>query len=270
MNDRLNNDMFGRRDNSLGRVLVIILIALALGIGALIVSVINTKAMGTVEYRSNACRTYHLFGHEKTRDMRGETDGEYCGLGTIVMLDTESTDGNADVPTAAVVVADSDVPVSDVVIVDTESSDTPTNDTPADPADNDECAKGNPGNLKCVGNAGENPNGKDTMPADNTGGNGNGQHGNQGEKPGQGKGLLNQSAMVGWIFLQVKKGKKEYDVWGVKRWNMNKNTLWVTGNNGEMGYITNAKVTWSFVSDAPFSLNFYDAELAKVIRMITD
>lgn len=56
---------------------------------------------------------------------------------------------------------------------------TPTpvvHDTPA-PAVSD---KGNPGNVKGVGNAGENPNGRDTMPLDNAGGNGNGEHGNQG------------------------------------------------------------------------------------------
>jgi hypothetical protein len=43
-----------------------------------------------------------------------------------------------------------------------------------------ETTQGNPGNTKSVGNAGENPNGKNTMPLDNAGGNGNGEHGNQG------------------------------------------------------------------------------------------
>lgn len=43
----------------------------------------------------------------------------------------------------------------------------------------DKCTAGNPGNHKCKGNAGEDPNGKGTMPADST--NGNGQHGNQGQ-----------------------------------------------------------------------------------------
>jgi hypothetical protein len=42
------------------------------------------------------------------------------------------------------------------------------------------CDNSNPGNLKCKGNSGEDPNGSGTMPQDNTGGNGNGQHGNQG------------------------------------------------------------------------------------------
>jgi hypothetical protein len=43
------------------------------------------------------------------------------------------------------------------------------------------CNGGNPGNLKCNGNAGEDPNGKGTMDNDNAGGNGNGEHGNQGQ-----------------------------------------------------------------------------------------
>lgn len=41
------------------------------------------------------------------------------------------------------------------------------------------CTHGNPGNKKCKGNAGENPNGRGTM--DNDSSDGNGQHGNQGK-----------------------------------------------------------------------------------------
>jgi hypothetical protein len=40
------------------------------------------------------------------------------------------------------------------------------------------CTNANPGNKKCTGGAGEDPNGKGTMPADST--DGNGEHGNQG------------------------------------------------------------------------------------------
>ena len=54
----------------------------------------------------------------------------------------------------------------------------PTVEPPVTPEDT---AKGNPGNTKSVGNAGEDPNGKGTMPLDNAGGNGNGEHGNQGQ-----------------------------------------------------------------------------------------
>lgn len=49
------------------------------------------------------------------------------------------------------------------------------------PTPEDTCEGGNPGNIKCVGNAGEDPNGAGTMPLDNAGGNGNGEHGNQGQ-----------------------------------------------------------------------------------------
>jgi hypothetical protein len=40
------------------------------------------------------------------------------------------------------------------------------------------CKSANPGNLKCVGKAGEDPNGKGTMPNDST--DGNGKQGNKG------------------------------------------------------------------------------------------
>lgn len=46
------------------------------------------------------------------------------------------------------------------------------------PAPKSTCEHGNPGNKKCKGNAGENPNSKGTMPKDST--DGNGEHGNQG------------------------------------------------------------------------------------------
>lgn len=45
----------------------------------------------------------------------------------------------------------------------------------------DNKSTGNPGNTKDAGHAGEDPNGRGTMPLDNAGGNGNGEHGNQGQ-----------------------------------------------------------------------------------------
>jgi len=47
------------------------------------------------------------------------------------------------------------------------------------------CDGGNPGNLGCNGNAGEDPNGRGTMDDDST--DGNGEHGNQDVKPGKDK-----------------------------------------------------------------------------------
>jgi hypothetical protein len=58
---------------------------------------------------------------------------------------------------------------------------TPPVITPEVPSTPEPSNAGNPGNLKDVGNAGENPNGRGTMDNDNAGGNGNGEHGNQGE-----------------------------------------------------------------------------------------
>jgi len=54
------------------------------------------------------------------------------------------------------------------------------NNTVSTPEPVAQSTQGNPGNAKSVGNAGENPNGKNTMPLDNAGSNGNGEHGNQG------------------------------------------------------------------------------------------
>lgn len=67
-----------------------------------------------------------------------------------------------------------------VIIIDDGGETIPT-ETPSTPETPDTCNNGNPGNTKCVGNAGENPNGRGTMDNDNAGGNGNGEHGNQGE-----------------------------------------------------------------------------------------
>jgi hypothetical protein len=70
-----------------------------------------------------------------------------------------------------VIVPTQEPPVVTPPVVEPEQPETPATEEPA----------GNPGNLKDVGNAGENPNGRGTMDNDNAGGNGNGEHGNQGE-----------------------------------------------------------------------------------------
>ena len=80
-----------------------------------------------------------------------------------------------------------DVPVTpeQPVIIDNGGEEIPTEETEQpeteQPETDEPSQAGNPGNLKNVGNAGENPNGRGTMDNDNAGGNGNGQHGNQGE-----------------------------------------------------------------------------------------
>ena len=98
---------------------------------------------------------------------------------------TITTEDNADscplgakaetiVPVQDKPVQDEAVVVPDVVpdVVDPPVV-VPDTDKPADT-----CGNGNPGNHKCVGNAGEDPNHKDTMDNDST--DGNGEHGNQG------------------------------------------------------------------------------------------
>lgn len=87
----------------------------------------------------------------------------------------------AIIPTTTIVTVD--VPVT---VTPTPPTETPvvvvvTPEPTQPPVEEETCESGNPGNLKCVGNAGEDPNGAGTMDNDNAGGNGNGQHGNQGE-----------------------------------------------------------------------------------------
>lgn len=106
--------------------------------------------------RPNACRTYLWGGYDMA-------DGVVCkgAAPKAVSFEPESTVVVAP-PATVVVVA------PPVVVVDT-------------PVQENTCTNANPGNTKCKGQAGEDPNGKGTMPEDNTGGNGNGQHGNQGK-----------------------------------------------------------------------------------------
>jgi hypothetical protein len=85
------------------------------------------------------------------------------------------TRGEAEKPIVETVEPTEETPVDVVCEVE------PTEEKPADkPA-----TTGNPGNLKAVGHAGENPNGRDTMPLDDPQGI-NGEHGNQGTNPNAG------------------------------------------------------------------------------------
>lgn len=150
-----------------------------------------------------------------TRYPRFVQTGEGCGAGNGVVYNDTSTsnggntysemhlifaDGESGCPVVVVtpvvvtpvarrVVEDKAVPTTTAVVVPitTPAPTLPVVETPVvvDPTvvvvEDDTCDNANPGNLKCVGNAGENPNGKDTMPLDSGSLEGNGQHGNQGK-----------------------------------------------------------------------------------------
>lgn len=92
----------------------------------------------------------------------------FCGVVPSTAQEIKQVKVNNQViePAQPVITVDEKVTLDEPKPSDSVSSAVPTN--------------GNPGNLKPVGNAGENPNGQGTMPQDNAGGNGNGQHGNQG------------------------------------------------------------------------------------------
>lgn len=110
-----------------------------------------------------------------------------CGMGAST---DEKQDEPANVPAVVTVEPDTrpqepnqEFPYEPPIIVPQEPETpvvVPTPETPETPAE-DTCEHGNPGNTKCVGNAGEDPNGAGTMPQDNAGGGGNGEHGNQGQ-----------------------------------------------------------------------------------------
>jgi hypothetical protein len=146
---------------------------------------VGAKSSG-IDMRADACRTFHVFNHQKSEDTRQEIDGLFCGMseGT-----NESKDNDNPVTVTVITIPelpiDSSVPTTpDETIIPDESTDSEDStviieDTPV--IEEQENTDGNPGNTKDVGNAGENPNGNGTMDNDNAGGNGNGEHGNQGE-----------------------------------------------------------------------------------------
>jgi hypothetical protein len=165
----------------------LITVGLVTVVGYAFFSVSHTFAMGT-DGRSNACRTFHTFSSQKADDKWAETDGLLCQIDKPAAKSHDSIPATSDIPGTSVLIRlpDDTTMTVDVptVIVDTPAE-TPVVDVPADdvpevtpPAADDNL--GNPGNTKDVGHAGENPNGQGTMDDDNAGGNGNGEHGNQG------------------------------------------------------------------------------------------
>jgi hypothetical protein len=117
---------------------------------------------------------------DRTQDDLYPQPDPYCLPVPSVNTVTKETKRDTDVQIIPVTSVEPVEPV-----VPTETPETPViidnggETVPSDPEQ--PAANGNPGNTKCVGNAGEDPNGRGTMPNDNAGGNGNGEHGNQGE-----------------------------------------------------------------------------------------
>jgi hypothetical protein len=139
------------------------------------------------DMRADACRTFHTFSHQKAEDTRQEIDGLFCGMPEVK---EESKDNDNPVITTVIITIpelpiDSSVPTTPDESTDSDNSTPVIEDTPVI-EEQENTGNGNPGNIKDVGNAGENPNGNGTMPNDNAGGNGNGEHGNQGENGNSG------------------------------------------------------------------------------------
>lgn len=149
-------------------VTIVIIIALALGF----YDVASTYAMGAGTGRHNGCHTYNVWGHESE-----VIDAVFCGMPADDGKQKKSEDNSP----APVVVTESP---SVAPAPEEEKSpvvETPNNDPAPMPEEkpSDTCDNGNPGNKKCVGKAGEDPNGRGTMPLDSA--DGNGEHGNQGQ-----------------------------------------------------------------------------------------
>jgi hypothetical protein len=118
-----------------------------------------------------------------TGDLYPQPD-PYCLPVPSVAVVEQAKEREQDTPVIVDVPATPEPPaVEPPVIVPTQEPPvvTPPVITPEVPSTPEPSNAGNPGNLKDVGNAGENPNGRGTMDNDNAGGNGNGEHGNQGE-----------------------------------------------------------------------------------------
>jgi hypothetical protein len=148
--------------------------------------------------RWDACRTYNIGGVDAT-------DGIACSLGAfatvtaavgatpegmeveIITITTTVTVPPTETVTAPPPITETTTPTPELPTpTPVPPTQTPVPTTPVvtePPATEEPCENGNPGNLKCVGNAGEDPNGHGTMPEDNAGGDGNGEHGNQGTNP---------------------------------------------------------------------------------------
>ena len=113
--------------------------------------------------RPDACRTYRFGGSDMS-------DGDSCGIKgskatPVVAVEAPVVQQSSAVAVQASVAVVENPVVAVVVVV----------------KDADTCTNANPGNTKCKGKAGEDPNGKGTMAVDNAGGGGNGAHGNQGQ-----------------------------------------------------------------------------------------
>jgi hypothetical protein len=102
-NDRLNNEMFGKKNNYVKPLFVIGLVILTL-----LFSFIKAHAMG-VDLRSNACHTFHIFAHEV--EAQGETDGIFCGSESVAKITLASQN---------------DLSTPRVLVTDTTSNDLPT------------------------------------------------------------------------------------------------------------------------------------------------
>ncbi len=170
----------------MNKFFTLIAIALIIIVAYAFFTAVDVFAHGA-DLKPNACRTYYVNSIYGGVD---NVDGLNCGMGTddtqtghnaqntVKMVDTSNTVVTVDTVSNDVQMDDNTPTVQNDDTQQTiEQDNTPSVDnTPTVESD-----KGNPGNIKGVGNAGENPNGKDTMPIDNAGGNGNGEHGNQGQ-----------------------------------------------------------------------------------------
>ena len=134
----------------------------------------NAVDMGASHAYPDACRTYYMWA-----PMGGIESiyGIACDSDVVRTHKQEDEIVVVSIPQVAepIIVAPVEEPVvvEDPIVVVDPPVVVPDTDKPADT-----CGNGNPGNHKCVGNAGEDPNHKDTMDNDST--DGNGEHGNQG------------------------------------------------------------------------------------------
>jgi hypothetical protein len=156
--------------STFGFIIVVILVFVGF------VNVGSADAMTSgIDQRANACRTWYTFSTQKESDVTNQVNGVPCDL-----PETKEESKDNDNPVIATVITTPELPI-DSSVPTTPDESTDSEDSTVVIEEQENTNNGNPGNIKDVGNAGENPNGNGTMDNDNAGGNGNGEHGNQGE-----------------------------------------------------------------------------------------
>lgn len=128
---------------SFNKVFWIVLIVLIVLVASAFYQTVSVFAMGG-NVRADACRTYHVFAHQKELDTRQEIDGVSCGDtrkkndDTEMTIIVETSVESVDNPIVANPIVESETPVETVE----EIRSNPGNDKPVGTVNNEHCNQG--------------------------------------------------------------------------------------------------------------------------------